>query len=65
VTTLYIRSALDMPHAIGRQYGLARCGQSLGGAQKITELQALVFLGDRRCVRCFPSAASHFGERAA
>jgi hypothetical protein len=54
-----------MPHAIGRQYGRARCGEWLAGAQKITELQALVYLGDRRCVGCFPGAASHFGERAA
>lgn len=52
---LYIRTPNDPPHARhAKEPGIARCGQPLGLAKEITEAQALVFLNNRRCGRCFP-----------
>jgi hypothetical protein len=51
---LYIRSKGDLPHTADDGHTEARCGVWLGRAMKITAAQALVYLGDARCPRCFP-----------
>lgn len=53
--TLYIRRPGDDPHTQNlSRPAEALCGVPLIGAKEITEVQALVYLGDRRCVRCSP-----------
>jgi hypothetical protein len=52
---LYIRSVSDLPHKADDDPYTAACGVSLVGAKKITDAQALKFLGDERCGGCFPN----------
>lgn len=57
---LYIRTAGDDPHA--RSTNEPRetvCGLQMAGMQQVTEPQALVWLQDRRCSRCFPNRSAH------
>jgi hypothetical protein len=57
---LYIRYAEDDPHRASEiRPGSAHCGVPLAGAQAITEKQALVYLGDRRCKTCWPNHGIH------
>lgn len=65
MTVLYIRSIADMPHALGTENSLipvAVCGVVLSAAEQITEAQALIFLGNRRCSDCFPGRGHHTGQ---
>ena len=62
MTALYIRWPNDDPHAKHEfRPGVARCGAVLIKAAEISEKQALVFLGDRRCPQCFPHQGSKLG----
>lgn len=65
MTTLWLRSRNDVPHCLSRAWpGKTACGRALFGAQRITELQALVWLDDARCPTCFPQHV-HIQRRAA
>lgn len=60
---LYIRSLNDPPHARRlMETHLARCGVPLALAKGITEAQALVYLSNNRCHRCFPNHSAHEGQ---
>lgn len=59
---LYIRTPEDDPHAADDTVPeMSRCGVVLYGtrvkAVSITEAQALIHLGNRRCAACFPGWA--------
>lgn len=59
MTALYLTSRLSDPHDVSADDpSLTHCGRSLQGAVEITELQAEVFLGGRRCPSCFPGFAT-------
>lgn len=51
--SLYIGHREDLPHA-AQDGQFTRCGWPLRDMKKISEKQAQVFLGDRRCGSCFP-----------
>jgi hypothetical protein len=51
---LYIRFGGDLPHTPDDVEHTAKCGVYLGHARKISEAQALVYLGNPRCPTCFP-----------
>ena len=59
--TLYIGHAQDHPHA-AHDGAWTRCGYPLGKLRKITDKQALVYLGDRRCPACFPLWSQQKGQ---
>jgi hypothetical protein len=51
---LFIRHPNDLPHAQDGDTNMSKCDIWLAGANKISEVQALVYLKDARCSRCFP-----------
>lgn len=68
MTTLYIRTPTDDPHSMSAEFpGFAECGATLIDAKEVTEAQALIWLGNRRCHVCFPGHAAHLtaGRRRA
>jgi len=63
MTTFYIRSIEDDPHAMDPEVpGLSKCGENMLRAKGISEAQAIIHLGDRRCPKCFPGH-QHKGGR--
>lgn len=59
---LYIRWPTDDPHAMDDDRRHAVCGVDLTGAKKISDKQALVFLNDHRCPKCFAGHRQHLGQ---
>ena len=60
---LYLRFFGDEPHRRNPATGNASCGVNLRGSKEITDKQALVWLGNRRCHGCFPFHSATEGQK--
>lgn len=66
MSALFIRFVGDPPHLQHpTKPAQTVCGTPLLGLTVVSDLQALVFLGDQRCVTCDPSHKYHVLTRVA